>query len=141
MGKPEIIGVVDYHGVHVGYIDPVLDDRGRDENGIFFVHELVHNLFQLGRLHLPVRDDHADLGNDLFKHRLDRINGLDPVVDEEHLPSPVDLLHNSFVDYIVPKGMYACDDGQPVDGRRVDKAQIAHANERHVERPRYRRRC
>ena len=67
-------------------------------------------------------------------------DGLDAVVDEEDLAAALDLAQDRLAD---EPGRRLGDvglDRQPVLRRRLDRRQVADAGERHVQRPRDRRR-
>ena len=79
--------------------------------------------------HPRPRDELSDPGRG-------RLDGLDPVVDVEHLPAAVDLAGDGVPDQPVVVLRDAGQDGQPGLGRGLDHAQVADADQAQVERPR-----
>ena len=139
--EPVPIGAVDDDRVRVRDVEPVLDDGGRQQHVVLAGHEVEHRPLERIFAHLPVADDHARLGNQPLNQVADRENRFDAVVDEIDLPAARQLALNRAPDDL---GIELDDvglDRQPVLWRRLDDRHVADADERHVQRPRNRRRA
>ena len=101
---------------------------------------LHHLLLEQVLVHLAVRDDDARFGKLLLQPRRLPVDRGDPVVDPEHLALAQQLaLHGAHREALV----VAADVGEhrlAVLGRGVDRAHLADARERHLQRARDRRR-
>ena len=64
------VGIVDDDGVHIGHVDAVLDDRGREQHVIIMVAKVDDGLLQLLGRHLSVSHGHAGIGHDAVNHVL-----------------------------------------------------------------------
>ena len=101
--------------------------------------EVEHHLLELALRHLAVGDGDPRLGHEASQLLGRRLDGLDPVVDVEDLAAAVQLAVDRLADQAVVVLGDARPDRQPVLGRRLDDAQVAHADQRHVQRARDRR--
>ena len=78
-------------------------------------------------MHLPVAYDHARFWNKFLISAAIAGDGLDAIVDEEHLSLAVHFLLNRAANEIFVKGRDHGLNREPVFGRRFDDAQIADA--------------
>ena len=83
--QPEAIGAMNDHGVDVGNVDTVLDNRRGDEYVVLVGGESVHPSRQLALLELTVPDRDPHAGNELSKAVRNAIDRRHPVVDVVHL--------------------------------------------------------
>jgi hypothetical protein len=133
VGEAEIFGFVDEHGVGVGDIDAGLDDGGGDEDVGLVADELVHDGFELVLVHLAVADDDAGVGDHLADLVGDGFDVVDLVVDEEDLAVAGELALQGLLDARLVVGDDLGDDAAAVGGGRGEVADVADAQERHVE--------
>ncbi len=136
LGEAEGVGAVHDQRVHARNVEPRLDDHGRDQHVELAVEELEHHLLEVALVHLPVRDREPHLGHQLLELECGVMDGLDAVVDEEHLAAAVDLAQDRVGDHL---GVVLEDlgmDRQAVARRGLDHAHVAGAGEREVERAR-----
>ena len=134
------VGAIHDDRVGVRDVEAVLDDRRRQQDVGLLRDEVHHHALQLVVVHLPVPDRHFRFGHeprDQVPHRVDR---LDAVVDEEHLPAALELRANRALDHRRVELHDLRLDRQPVARRRLDHRHVANADQRHVQRPRNRRR-
>ena len=138
--EPERVGALHDERVRLRDVEPRLDDGRRDEDVRVAAQERVHPVLELPLAHLPVRGQHAQLRAqlpDLLPRLLDR---LDAVVEVERLPAALVLAGQRLRDQL----LVVLADGRPdrtaALGRRLDDRDVAQAGERHVQRPRDRRR-
>ena len=121
-------------------VEPGLDDRGREQHVVLAVVERRHDVFQHGRRHLPVRDRDARLRHGLVEIGLHLGEVLDARRDVERLPAAVALAQQRLAHH---DRIERRDEGahrEPVDRRRGDDREIAHAGERKLQGARDRRR-
>ena len=83
--EAEHVGALDDERVRLRDVDARLDDRRRDEHVGVAAEERVHLLLELLLLHLPVRDEEAELRAELLQLRGALLDRLDAVVEEERL--------------------------------------------------------
>ena len=103
-------------------------------------HEVEHRFLELVFRHLAVADHHPRVGHEALQQVRHRIDRLDAVVDEEHLPAAGDLGANRAHQH---RRVELHDVGlnrEPVFRRRLDHRHVADADQRHVQRARNRRR-
>ncbi len=79
------------------------------------------------------------LGHDPLQPLSDQLDVVDAVVDEINLPAAVQLAHDGVADQLLVPAADARLDGQPIFGRRFEVRNVAHADQRHVQRARNRR--
>src|SRR3712207_9204472 len=78
-----------------------------------------HDLLELLLAHLPVPDGDAGARDDALEVVADRLDGLDPVVDEEHLPAAVELARDPLLEErVVPR----------LEDRKSTRLNSSHAN-------------
>ena len=92
VAKAEILRLVDYHGVGVGYVQTVLYEGGAQHHVVVSPHEVQHYVLQLPGLHLPVGDAYLHVRYKPVQYLVYGIQLLDPVVKEEELPATVELI-------------------------------------------------
>ena len=138
--QPEHVGALDDQRVRRRDVEPRLDDRGREQHVEAPVVEGVHPLVEVGGGHLPVRDDELHLGHLLAQEGLDLREVGDPRHDVERLPAAIVLAEQRLAHGHRVELADVGADRQPVDRRRRDQAELAHARERQLQRPRDRRR-
>ena len=138
--QPVAIGAVDDDRVGVRDVEPVLDDGGRQQHVEFPGDEVQHRLLELVLVHLAVADDDARLRHQPLNQRADRENRFDAVVDDVDLPAALDLVPDRPGDDLRIELDDVGLNRQPILRRRLDDRHVADADERHVQRPRNRRR-
>ena len=102
--------------------------------------EAQHRSFELLLAHLSVTDDDPRFRHQPLQKIANREDRLDAVVDEVHLAAASELVPDRPLDH---RRVELDDVGlnrQPILGRRLDHRHVADADERHVQRPRNRRR-
>src|SRR5262249_45418197 len=102
-------------------------------------HERDHGVLQRAIAHLSMYHADARFGDDLTEAPGDVVDVLDPVVDEEHLAATAQLTEHGVADDALVVARDVGTDGEPIDGWRLDDAQVADAGEGHVEGARDRR--
>jgi hypothetical protein len=110
----------------LGTSSPGLDDERRDEHVDLGAHEPVHHVLEVALAHLPVADGHARARHDapdVVRVRLDR---LDAVVHEEHLPAAIELARDRLLEQ--PVVVLGLDEGEhrgAVARRRLHERHVA----------------
>ena len=84
-------------------------------------------------------DRDAGLGHDLAEPAGHRFDVVDAIVDEKDLPAAVQFAQDGVADQLGVETRDAGFDGQPVVGRRFQVRDVAHAQQRQVQRARDRR--
>ena len=136
LGKAETVGAVDDEGVGRGDVEPAFDDRGRQQHVIFAVVKGAHPLLDLGRGHLAMGGDRADLGDFLAQPLLDVGEVGDARDDVKALPAAIMFAQQRFADDDgIARGDIGAD-RQAIDRRRLDHRQLAQARHRHLQRAR-----
>ncbi len=140
MREAVIIGPIDDNGVRTRDVDAVFDDRCSDQNIVFIIDKCEHHFFHLLLVHLAVADGDAGRRNDLLNESCDRLDRLDAVVDKKYLPVACKFKLNGGTDNALGKLHDLRVDGKSVARRRLDHRHVAHAEQRHIQRSRDRRR-
>ena len=140
LGEAEHVRVVDDHRVRGRDVDSRLDDRGRDEDVGLAAHEAQHRVLELLRRHLAVADRDARAGREALDVGRDREEVADPVVDEEDLTLARELALQRLLDAPLVVRDHLGHDRAAVGGRGRERADVAQAEHRHVQRARDRRR-
>src|SRR5581483_4185897 len=135
------IGAVDDDRVRIRDVEAVLDDRRRQQHVELARDEVEHRALERVLVHLAVADDDACFGNETLNQAADREDRLDAVVDEEHLPAARDLVADRAPDHFLVELHDVGLDRQAILRGRLDDRHVADADERHVQRPRNRRRA
>ena len=133
------VGAVHDQRIGVRNIEAGLDDGGRQQDIVFAVIEGRHDVFDHGRRHLAVRDRDLHFRHVLFEEILDAGEVFDPRHDIERLPAAITFAQQRLADH---QGIVRRDEGahrQPIDRRRGNDGQFAHARERQLQRARDRR--
>ena len=125
--EAERVRTLDDQRVRLGDVEPGLDDRGRDEHVRVAAEECVHLLLQLLLPHLPVRDEDAQLREQLLQLLRSLLDRVDAVVQIERLALALVLaLERELDEFLVVLA-----DGGPnratALGRRLDDRDVAHA--------------
>ncbi len=84
-------------------------------------------------------DDDPRFRHDLFEAFAQRINGVDAVVHDEHLPAAFHLADHRLAHQPIIEHANVRDHREAVFRRRLDHADVAHPGQPHVERARDRR--
>ena len=140
LAQPEDVGALDDERVGLRDVDARLDDRGRDEHVGVAREERVHPLLELALAHLPVRDEEPEPGAELAELLAHLVDRLDAVVEVERLAAAGVLSLERDPDQLLVVLPHARPDRASPFGRRLDDRDVAQAGERHVQRPRDRRR-
>ena len=119
------VGVVDDDGVHVGHVDAVLDNCGREQHVIVTVAKVDDGLLQLLGRHLAVSHGHAGIRHDAVNHVLQLFQLLDAVVDKEDLAVARELEIDGLGNDIVVQRPHGGKDGITVGRRGGQRAQVA----------------
>ena len=136
LGQAEAVGVVDEDRVGVGDVEARLDDRRADQHVGRAEHELDHRVFQLVLAHLAVADGDPGVRANLLDLAGHLLDGLDAVVQEEDLALAVQLAEDRLADQLLVVGRDAGDDAAAVQRRGGQRADVAQAQQRHVQRAR-----
>ena len=139
--QAEHVGAVHDQRVRGRDVEAGLDDRGREQHVVFAVVEGRHDVFQRGRRHLPVRDDDARFRHVLVEIGLHFGEIVDARRDVERLASAVALAQQRLAHNNRIKGRHEGAHREPVDRRRRDDREVAHAGERKLQGARDRRRA
>ncbi len=102
-------------------------------------HELDHRVLQLAFAHLAVGDADPGVRGQFLDLPGLLLDGLDAVVQEEHLALAVQLAVDRLADQLLVVGRDAGDDAPAVQRRGRQRADVAQAQHRHVQRARNRR--
>ena len=136
VGQPVAVGLVDEERVDVGDVQPVLDDRGRQQDIVSPVDEIDHHLFEVALGHLSVRDGQFGLWDDLSEPGSDVLDVLYAVVDEEDLSATAQFPHHCVADQLAIEPRDSGFDGQAIFRWRLKVGDVAQAQQPHVQRPR-----
>ena len=136
--QSESVGVEDYHRIGIRDVDPVLDDRCRNENVGPSFDKIKHRVLECLLAHPPVA-----YSRDRIRHEaLDRLPYLvepcDPVVYNVDLSAAREFALDRIAQYLLFVRSHICVDREPVPRRLIDDADILDACKGHVESPRYR---
>ncbi len=101
----------------------------------------MHLLLELLLLHLPVRDEEAQVGAELLQLLRGLLDRLDAVVQVERLAAALLLALERLDDQLLVVLADGGADRPAALGRRLDDRDVAQARERHVQRARDRRRA
>ncbi len=139
--EAEVVGVVDYYGVDIGYVDAAFDNGGRKQDIVVVGHEIGYGFLEFLRWHLPVCHHCAGIGNKPADHGLEVVEPFDARVDEEHLASAgyleVQGLGHKLVGQYVDTG-----NNRVAVGRRSGYGgEVAGSHERELESARDGRGC
>src|SRR3954470_7636026 len=139
LGEPEQVRALDDQRVRLRDVDAGLDDARRDEHVGLAAQEAHHPLLELLLVELAVRDLERHVRAQAAQALARLVDRLDAVVDEERLAVALLLPDQRLLDEVL---VVLADVGlhRPAAlGRGLDDADVAHAGERHLQRPRDRR--
>src|SRR3954454_8815388 len=141
LGEAEQVGALDDQRVRLRDVDARLDDARRDEHVGLAAQEAHHPRLELLLVELAVGHLEAHAGAQASQALGRLVDRLDAVVDEERLAAAGLLALERLLDealvVLADVGLH-----RPAAlGRRLDDADVAHAGERHLQRPRDRRRA
>ena len=134
------IGAPDDQRIGVGNVEAGFDDGRREQNVVAAVVEGRHFLFEFGRRHLPMRDDEFRLGHVFAQEGRRLLEIVDARADEKRLAAAITLAQQRFAHDQRVEGRDETAHGEPVDRRRGDQREFAHAGHRELQRARNRRR-
>src|SRR4030095_11824004 len=92
--QAELVGAVYDNRIGVGKIQSGLDNRRTNQHSSLVLEKINHDLFQFSWPHLPMRYRHLGLRNQIREFLRQAVDGLDAVVQKEHLPTPLQLAQN-----------------------------------------------
>ena len=131
---------MDDHGVGARNVEARLDDRGREQDVVLAVVEGADLVLELGRRHLAVRDDELRLRHVLAQKRRRLVEIFDARAHIERLPAAVALAQQRLAHDQRVERRDEGPDRQPVDRRRRDDREVAHARHGELQGARDRRR-
>ena len=91
LGQSEAVRPVDDQRIGIRNVQAAFDDAGTHQHIDVARRELEHRLLQFPFGHLPVGDRDPRLGHQFSQPLCHLVDTHHPVVDEIHLPAPVDL--------------------------------------------------
>ncbi len=134
------ICAIDDDRVRVRDVETVLDDRRREEHIVLVRDEIDHDPLELVFTHLAMTDSDLGFGHEPRDQIAEGVDRLDAVVNEVDLAAAFHLRKNRPRD----DGLVELDDvgldRQAIARWRLDDRHVADAGQRHVQRPRNRRR-
>ena len=134
------VGAIDDDRVGVRNIETVFDDRRGQQHVELARDEVEHGALERVLVHLAVAHHDARFGNQPPHQVADRKDRFDTIVDEEDLAAAFELAANRPADHLLIEFDDVGLDRQAILRRRFDDRHVANADERHVQRPRNRRR-
>ena len=133
--QAELIRAAHEHRVRVRHVEPGFDDHRGHENVHLAAHEPRHDVVERRALQLAVRHRHPSPRRGERPHPLgDRVDRLDAVVHEVHLPRPIQLARKSLLEQTVIPRLDERQHRRSVLGRRLEQGQIPQARQREMER-------
>ena len=137
LGQAEAVGLVDEDGVAVGDVQARLDDRGADQDVGLVPDELEHHLLELVLVHLAVADDDAGLGHEpLDACRRTIWMSCTQLCTKKTCPSRFSSRRMASRMRWSSQSRHLGDDAAAVHRRRGQRADVADAQQRHVQRAR-----
>ena len=134
LGKAHLVRVTDDNSIDIGDIQSGLDDRGGYQNVNPSADEVVHDLLQLGFLHLSVGKGHPGLGHHVLHFQSRPGNIVHAVVDIVDLTFPRELPDDRLADHLLIVFHDIGLNGHAVAGRLLQDAHIADSHHAHMER-------
>ena len=134
------VGAIDQNRVGARDVQAVLDDGRRHQDVGAPLDEVQHAPLQQRLGHLPMGHRDARFGHQARHHARQRLDRLDPVVDEENLPVALQLLTDRRGDRVRRELHDRGLDREAILGRRLDHRHVADSGETHLQRSRNRRR-
>ena len=133
LGESHEVGTVDEQGVGGGDVDAGLDDRRAHQDVGATLPEIHHDLLELFLGHLAVGGEHPGLGNE-FADLLGRLlDGLHPIVDEEHLPLAGELTPDGGDDLALVVGAGKGEHRMAFLRRGGDGTHLTNTRHRHLQ--------
>ena len=130
---------MDDHRIHIGDVQPRLDDRRGHKHVNLPVDKVIHDALQFVLLHPAVRKTYVCLRHQLLDHGRHIRDVVDPVIDIVDLSFsgkfPDDRLPHQFLIVFADKSL----DGLPVPRRLLQHTHIPDSDQAHMQRPRDRR--
>ncbi len=140
LSEAEAIRTIDDNRVRRRHVDAAFDNGRAQQHVEAPMVEVEHDLLEFAFGHLAVADADVGLRNQLLQPLLYSANVLDAVVNKIHLSTALDFTQAGLAnDDFIPLGDKGLD-GEAFRRRCGDQRHFAQAAERHVERPRNRRR-
>lgn len=137
LGETEPGSVIDENGVGIEEIHPVFYDGGRQEYVVFSRFEVDNHVLEFNPVHTTVGDTDSDFfPENTRKLFLDRINGGDPVVEEDHLTATSEFFFHGFFDCEFVPLRDDSRDGLLGWRRRCEDGDFFHSGEGEIEAPR-----
>ena len=140
LGEPEQVGPLADQRVGVADVEAVLDDRRADQDVEPLLPEVDDHLLEHVLVHLPVRDRDPRLRHELADLGRGPVDRLHPVVDVEHLAVAQQLAPERGGDLLLVVRADEREHRVALLRRRLDRRHLADPGDRHLERPRDRRR-
>src|SRR5690606_23859697 len=125
LGQTELLGIVDDQRISIGKVDPVFNDRRRDQNIVFSFFKGHNAFFQVRSFELPMGHNDPQIGENALELVRHRINRLHSIVQEIHLPSPGNFPVNGFLDEDLAIASYFGNNRQPARWRRSNDRNVA----------------
>ena len=128
------LGMVDDDRVDVRNVDPVLDDRRRDQDVVAVGNKVDHHPFERLLARLAVRHGEPSLRHETADQVGDRGDRLDAVVHQVDLAAARQLGPDGPRDQLAVEPDDVGLDRQAILRRRLDDRHVADAGKRHVQR-------
>ena len=135
LGESELLSVVHDHRVGIGDVEPRLHDHGGDENVHLPLHEAAHHIVQVALAHLSVRHRRSGPRREPAHALADRLDRLDTVMYEEHLPAPVQLPGDRLLEQLIVPRLDEGEHRRAVPGWGLDQREITESSQREMQRP------
>ena len=136
VGQAIQVGQIDEHGVGARIVHATLDDGGAHQHVALVAHELQHHAFQFIGRHLAVAHHDARLGHQSLDAVGRLLQALDAVVHVVHLTLAGQLALHRLLQAIGAERNHLGHDGATIGRRRGEAADVAQAQQRHVQRAR-----
>ena len=138
--QAEAVGAMHDQRVRGRNIETGFDDRGGEQHIVFAVVEGRHDVVERARRHLPVRHRDAHFRHALVEEILGTREIFDARANIEGLPAAIALAQQRFAHNKAVERRDEGAHGEPVDRRRGDDREVAHAGQSQLKRARDRRR-
>ncbi len=138
--QAEHVGAMHDQGVRGRDVEAGFDDGGRQQHVVLAVVERRHDVFEHLRRHLAVRDRDLHLRHVLVEEILGAGQVLDPRADVERLAAAIALAQQRLAHDQRIERRHEGAHREPIDRRRGDDRQVAHAGQRQLQGARDRRR-
>ena len=128
------IGIIDENRIGVGNIQSAFDDRRRDQHVEFAGDEVRHDFFEITFVHLAMADAKPRFGHEGFELLSNQVDVVDAIVDKKDLAAAIDFTQDRVANDFVVESQDLGGDGSPILRWRFQVGNIAHADQRHVQR-------